>query len=475
MINYLLNSTIIWIACLFTYDFLLGKETYHNYNRIYLNLTMMLGLLLPFWKWENQSVITSPTIIQSAKQAANLKASITTNIPQPETTINFNNILWIVYGIGVIISLVVINKEIIQLIDFYKKGKKIRSEKYMIVETGVNHSPFSIFNIIYVNTKTDFNSEQWQLLMSHEMEHGRLMHSIDKCLMLMIRVAFWFHPLTYLYYKKLMIVHEYQADAPSKNRSKVYGAFLLEQNLLQKAPILTHSFNYSPLKKRINMLTRKNSSKIRLTKYLVAIPLTIALIVCCTNYGFSYDKVKKGNKIYFKGNVFETNEASKVEVMKTDDPSSVKTVSIDAYPIKMNDKPIVSDDKVTTKPKLKGKVGFDDLIFKSIKPELDKLQDADNYAIWMYNIIIDEKGKLVYYDLSGLKQAFNHDPSADETVKIDPKISDAINKKIEEIFNSNLSFTPAMLNGKPVICTIDPFKWNEKIVVKNHVAMLVKS
>lgn len=59
MLQYLFNLTAIWLICLLVYDLFLRKETYHTYNRLYLNISILLGIALPFWSWSGDSLIYS--------------------------------------------------------------------------------------------------------------------------------------------------------------------------------------------------------------------------------------------------------------------------------------------------------------------------------------------------------------------------------------------------------------------------------
>src|ERR1035437_1666769 len=117
-----------------------------------------------------------------------------------------------------------------------------------------------------------YTNEEWSMILTHEKRHTIFLHIIDLLLMQAARIIFWFHPLVYIYNKRLLLLHEYQADNAAARQPKVYGSFLVEQAMLQTAPSISHSFNRSPIKNRIVMLTRR-SSAIAKVKILVFIPL----------------------------------------------------------------------------------------------------------------------------------------------------------------------------------------------------------
>ncbi len=50
MIQYILETVAFQLLFLFVYDLFLKKETFFNWNRVYLILTPLLSLLLPLLK-----------------------------------------------------------------------------------------------------------------------------------------------------------------------------------------------------------------------------------------------------------------------------------------------------------------------------------------------------------------------------------------------------------------------------------------
>jgi len=72
---------------------------------------------------------------------------------------------------------------------------------------------------------------------------------------------------------------------------------------------------------------------------------------------------------------------------------SPTNIMITQYLLKMNGKDIVNSVNVTSNPKFNSAIPFDELIYMTIKPELEKLENADNYNINLRNMIVDEKGR----------------------------------------------------------------------------------
>jgi TonB family protein len=286
MLQYLLNSTAIWLLSLAVFDLFLRRESYHGYNRAYLLCTFLAGICIPLVKWRSavspaapiETVYTLKEIIITSKAAA--------------TTISWQNIIVLVYCIGVLASVALLIVDIVKLIRLYRMGAKSAQGEWTVIETGKPHAPFSFFNLLFVSDKESYSPEEWQMLSAHEAQHKNLYHFADLLLLQLSRIIFWFHPLIHIYYRRLMLVHEYQADVKAKKRVTVYGRFLIEQSVLNTAPAITHSFNRSPIKKRIIMLT-KTSSKGSKLKMAVLLPVTAICFTCFSATSFAQQKQEK--------------------------------------------------------------------------------------------------------------------------------------------------------------------------------------
>ena len=51
MLVYFINSTVIWSVSLLFYFFFLRRETFFHWNRVYLNGTFILGLMMPLFSF----------------------------------------------------------------------------------------------------------------------------------------------------------------------------------------------------------------------------------------------------------------------------------------------------------------------------------------------------------------------------------------------------------------------------------------
>lgn len=460
MLQYLLNMTAIWVLSLLVFDLFMRRESFHSYNRLYLIATLLAGILLPLWSLQEADIAyvskaSEPAIenVTAVKQAI-VQSSVA------NTSTDYSAAIFYVYMIGVLIGILPVLKELITIVRFYKAGDKTKDGVWTIIETGKAHSPFSAFRYVFISNKQDYTPDELRIILSHEEQHGHALHFIDLILFQLIKIACWFNPLVYIYHNRLLAVHEYQADAAVDKLPAEYGRFLIEQALLSPAPALSHTFNRSPIKNRIMMLTRR-SSALAQSKCILAIPLTLVCVLCFTKNALSDDKrTVNGNKITYRGNVFTMKEYPNDTIIVVDPTTGEEKIVIrrkSAMPIAMNNEKIYSEYETDEKGYTNAVTDFNTIgtlsagsikqaIVNEIKEDLSKLPD-DEYNLGLSNIILDKKGKISYYDYEGF---FPYHTAT----KLTEDLKKHIEKKIIGVINK-LSASPAKLKDKPVIFMIN--------------------
>jgi len=487
MLQYLLNLTATWLLSLVIFDLFLKKETYHAYNRIYLLSTMLIGILLPLWSWSQDGTLFTTSLGTPLKKATAIRQNIEVAATH-SSAISFTQYLQYIYLAGVIISLIVFVFEVSKIILLYQMGNRSKEGKWTIVETVKGHAPFSVFHILFVDSKEQYTDEQWSIILDHEEQHSRLLHFADQLLIQIARIVFWFHPLVYIYNNRLMLLHEYQADKISGRQPAIYGKFLVEQALLHPAPKLTHSLNRSPIKTRIVMLTR-TSSFFAKTKTLLFIPLVFICALCFSKNQYSNKIEKQGNFATYRGNTFEFSEASPKDTVMILDPVTGKermvVTELSPKPIKMNGEKIYShNDLEGTRPSMGKPVnqeaGFTagnikEYLVSNLSKELAKLSDGD-YNFKIENIVIDKNGKVVYFEYGGINlgNMMIHDGSTNNIKQvsfsnISPDLQKEIAKKIYELLNDAPAHEPGFINGKevPFYIVETAALWNP-FTIKDH-------
>jgi len=456
MLQYLLNMTAIWLVSLLTFDLFLSKESFHSYNRLYLLITLLTGMLLPLWSLQEADIVY---ITRASEPAIENVSAVKKAIVQSDvanTSVDYGAVLLYIYIAGVLVGIALLLKELFTIIRFYKTGDKTKDGVWTIIETGKLHSPFSAFRFVFISYKQDYSNDELRMILSHEEQHGHALHFIDLTIFQLTKILCWFNPLVYIYHNRLMVVHEYQADAAVDKTPAEYGRFLIEQALLSPAPTLSHSFNRSPIKNRIIMLTRK-SSALAQSKRAIALPLLLVCILCFTKNAFSDDKrTVNGNKVTFKGNVFTMKEYPNDTVFVIDPTNGQEKILIrrrDPRPIKMNGEDILYDYEKDQTGAFYPIADLDIIgtlsaasiiqaVINEIKSDLALLPD-DEYNLGINNVVLNKKGKIAYYDFEGFRASHT-------ATKIPEDMKKHIDKKIVATIDK-LSAKPATIKGKPVI------------------------
>lgn len=151
------------------------------------------------------------------------------------------------------------------------------------------------------------------------------------------------------------------------------------------------------------------------------------------------DKKREGNKIFYKGNVFD------IAPGKATSYTDGKVADVEpAYRMeKLNGKKIYSYPEASHPLSTNTNQPFVDYAEKLLGDYISKIE-AKGYSIKIHNIVIDEEGRVVFYDYSGVYKAY---PAVKGT--LDKEMMIAVDKKVERAMNE-MRFKPAKMNGRNV-------------------------
>jgi hypothetical protein len=185
--------------------------------------------------------------------------------------------------------------------------------------------------------------------------HVQEKHSYDKIFINFVLVLFWCNPFFWLIRKELNIIHEFIADkkALEDSDTAAFAAMILQATYPLQKFTITNNFFYSPLKRRLAMLTKNKNPRINYVSRLLALPLT-ALVF----FAFTF-KVKEIDHVFPKqieapGSTIGGEIISKnVGIVKT--PESI----IDTIPhMRYNNKKVINLKVIPSDVKVK--VTYDD-------------------------------------------------------------------------------------------------------------------
>ncbi len=253
------------------------RDTFWKIRRFYLLVSVMLSFAYPFFSIENWLQNQQPMQNMVINYVALQEITIYPN--PPKETFSLLNIFVAIYFWVIAILFA---KMILQLISIAKiRGKHTTVQGIKIISLDKKITPFSFFGVIYMNPALHSDKEMEQIL-THELTHVREVHSFDVLIAEIVCIFFWINPFTWLLKREIRQNLEFLADnkvLESGFDSKSYQYHLLQLSYQSPEALLANKFNVSPLKKRITMMNQQKTSKMSILKYLLIIPLALALVV----------------------------------------------------------------------------------------------------------------------------------------------------------------------------------------------------
>lgn len=275
-----MGQYIIEVLCFQTvffavYLLLFRRETFFQYNRLYLLCAPLVSMALPFISIgafqttlpisEFQSLLPEVFI---GTQPENLESVI-----EEPGAFTFN--WFFIYAVGAAAALLFFGNKLRKLTHFFR----YRTGTEKIIQIPESSEAFTFLNHIFIGA--DIDSLSRKRILAHEHIHVKQRHTWDLLYFEILRVVFWFNPLIYLYQKETTIVHEYLADAAairSTSREEYFTALLNTTFGTQRLSFINTFFNHSFIKNRIVMLQKSKSNKTAIVKYALIIPMLVGML-----------------------------------------------------------------------------------------------------------------------------------------------------------------------------------------------------
>jgi bla regulator protein blaR1 len=293
MINYIVQVILFQALFLAVYDFFLQKETFFKWNRFYLLITPLLSFIIPLLKFESiQKTIPQEYIVQLPTVFLNPQAFIEQSNPT-NLVLDFIAITFYI-GLGLFTLLFLIRlSKIFQLI---ASNTIIKKQDYSLVLLEKKQSAFSFFKYIFINEHL-LKSKDLQII-KHELIHCKQNHTIDLLFFELLKIVLWFNPLVYVYQKRITLLHEYISDAEivlKTDKKNYFNRLLAETFNVENISFINQFFKHSLIKKRIVMITKEKSKKMKQLKYLLIVPLSLAMLIyvsCSNDAQIDIDEIK---------------------------------------------------------------------------------------------------------------------------------------------------------------------------------------
>ncbi|MEQ8687364.1 MAG: M56 family metallopeptidase [Imperialibacter sp.] len=356
LIMYLLESSALLAFFYLLYVLVLRKETFFSLNRFFLLGILAFSLLFPLVSFDisptEVTVLERPiaeiskarmsyyeamaawefeALSAAGSQQAIIEPGVLAGAGVDWLRLAIGGIL-LLYAIGVVVCL----SRTFWSLRWIRKVIACHPHKELdgikVVKLPQPISPFSFLNFVFVPDSLADSSEFRQIL-AHEKTHIDQRHSVDLLVVQLLAAFLWFNPVIWQLIKSLKTTHEYIADKKiiTSGYSLVeYQTLLLKQLISNNSFGLVHNFNLSFIKKRITMMTNKQSGwsgKVKVAMALVGAVVFSVIVVQCNS--------KMDEAISLEQNLVETDftEGVDLPVVKADGYKNTSSSDVLGYNI----------------------------------------------------------------------------------------------------------------------------------------------
>lgn len=292
-IAWYLLKVMLCSGILFGYYLLaLRNKKFHLYNRFYLLSSILLSWIIPLLKinfWEEATskpqVITLLSVVANGNRFVEEKSNYTWT---------WNAAILFVCAFVSVLFLIRFVRAIVKIRMLILKNPSSKWKDINFVFTNVKGTPFSFFKNIFWNTEIDLHSSQGGQILKHELTHVREAHTVDKIFLSIVLIVGWYNPFIWLIRKELNMIHEFIADKKTvaQGDTASFAAMLLKSAYPQYSFPLANAFFYSPVKRRLLMLTSSKKTSFTYVRRIAILPL---LMFTCVLFAFTLKKGKSNS------------------------------------------------------------------------------------------------------------------------------------------------------------------------------------
>lgn len=277
IILYLLKVNLALMLFYAGYHFILQRHTFHTINRFYLLISIVYSALYP--------LINLSDILNRNED---LKETIVMIAPDWQGTViaednaaYYWHIALIIFWTGVAIMTIRLLIQFASLLILHVQSSAITNGdiKYRKISKAVN--PFSFWRTIYLNPDCH-EAGELQSILEHEQVHVKQLHTFDVMLAEFSTIFYWFNPGVWLMKKAIKANLEFITDQEvirSGIDSKEYQYTLLKTHALPQNQMPVNNFHFLTIKKRIAMINKKPSNRIKLSNYFFLLPAIMLLVL----------------------------------------------------------------------------------------------------------------------------------------------------------------------------------------------------
>jgi beta-lactamase regulating signal transducer with metallopeptidase domain len=256
----------------------------HHFKRFYLLFSLIFAYTIPLVTitYETDTVISKENIQQPVHHQI-----LSDNVQIKATSSDyFSTIVWIVYGIGVLIFAVRFIKNIYHLIKKVRRNENLKEPSHINVLLTNSIIPHTFLHYIFVPKKEFEKKAIPKEVLLHEKTHVQQRHTLDILFVEIFQVIFWFNPIWFWVKKAIKLNHEFLADQKVlKQQFSIhqYMDLLVNYPNSSHQAVLASPVNYSLTKKRIVMMSQQFSKTKATTRLLLFLPILLGCILLFNN------------------------------------------------------------------------------------------------------------------------------------------------------------------------------------------------
>jgi N-acetylmuramoyl-L-alanine amidase len=286
---YLLKIAICSAVLFGYYWFALRNKVFHGYNRFYLLAIVGLSLTLPLcriniFQEKNTAQTSVIKMLQVVTASDEYMDEVVIAMPQ-KPNFSLIELLPFLYLLVSVVLFVMLIQMLLSIFALWKNGKRIKIEQIHFINTdAAKGTPFSFFKYIFWNQQIDMHSPAGNRIFKHELAHIQERHSWDKMFINLVLILFWSNPIFWLIRRELSMIHEFIADkrAVEDGDTAAFASMILAATYPQHQNFITNNFFYSPIKRRLMMLTKNKNLKVNYASRLLVLPLLIIVFTAFT-------------------------------------------------------------------------------------------------------------------------------------------------------------------------------------------------
>ena len=276
---YLVKSSLTMSLLYLVYWLFLRRETLFRTNRYYLLGSLLVSLILPFICIRYN--MNSPSGLAAGDLTGTLSQITRSGIDSGNNYSIFIRIAALIYLTGAFLFLLRIMIQFAILFAIIYKNGITKENGTRIVYNDRYRMPFSFLNLVFIN-KNDTRHSDISDIIAHENVHIRENHWFDLMVVEILSVFLWFNPFIWFFERSIKQNHEYLADegviAQGYNVGR-YHSVLINQLLGMEVIAITHNLNYSLNAKRLKMMKKRKTPRLRALHVIWSLPVILLLLV----------------------------------------------------------------------------------------------------------------------------------------------------------------------------------------------------